>query len=341
MNWINLDWLKKSNFYRQLYFQYQQRLIYGCLFHSQEQKSNIAFETGFTGTKDRKFIQNQILSIVRSQKGNLKIKKFFKINHALISKYSSLNFPLIVKKFVPKLNLELIKSTFSNEEGIVYETASTENYYSQDSKKYQMKIGKFFDLLPTSKYFLENLNMTSKKITKKIETKLNKILRRQWKLKDIYLQIGNRQELNIRTNQENCFIFQLKGSRILNLYDNIQKDLLYVDPLNPKFSVVKSNEKNSIKFPLLNKAKPIQITLHPGDMLYLPYGWFYSVFSQEENMNINYSYHTLSRSLKIMDDVLSSFYWKDPYDRNSQLKKNRRAKIENERERSSYIPKYQ
>ena len=95
---------KNSPFYKQIIFQYEQNkifvhifsilffgIIFGSLVHSQEKKSNLSFKKGFRGIKDRHFIQHQILSIIRKEKTNLKIKKFSRINQQLMAKYSSLN----------------------------------------------------------------------------------------------------------------------------------------------------------------------------------------------------------------------------------------------------------
>jgi hypothetical protein len=93
-----------SPFFKQINFQYQQHkvflnicivfvlgIIYGSLFHSQEKKLNLAFLKGFNGSKDRKFIQHQVLNIIRSKNSNLSLKTFPRINRNLISKYLSLN----------------------------------------------------------------------------------------------------------------------------------------------------------------------------------------------------------------------------------------------------------
>ena len=64
-----------------------------------------------------------------------------------------------------------------------------------------MKISKFFDLMPNSKYFLENLNLTKQnKILSNFELNLRNFLTNEWKLTDVKLQIGNKQELNLRSN---------------------------------------------------------------------------------------------------------------------------------------------
>jgi hypothetical protein len=93
-----------STFLKQINFQYQQHkvflnicfvfvlgIIFGSLFHSQEKKLNFAFLKGYNGSKDRKFIQHQVLNIMRSKNSNLTLKTFTRINRNLISKYLSLN----------------------------------------------------------------------------------------------------------------------------------------------------------------------------------------------------------------------------------------------------------
>lgn len=47
------------------------------------------------------------------------------------------------------------------------------------------------------------------------------------------------------------------------------------------------------KFPNFNKAKYIEIILHPGNMLYIPYLWWYTSFATNDNIRIT----ATSRSL--------------------------------------------
>ena len=47
------------------------------------------------------------------------------------------------------------------------------------------------------------------------------------------------------------------------------------------------------KFPKYNKAKYIEIILHPGNMLYIPYGWWYTSLATDDNIRIT----AYSRSL--------------------------------------------
>ena len=40
------------------------------------------------------------------------------------------------------------------------------------------------------------------------------------------------------------------------------------------------------KFPKFNKAKYIEIILHPGNMLYIPYAWWYTSLATDDNIRI-------------------------------------------------------
>lgn len=40
------------------------------------------------------------------------------------------------------------------------------------------------------------------------------------------------------------------------------------------------------KFPKFNKAKYIEIILHPGNMLYIPYSWWYTSLATDDNIRI-------------------------------------------------------
>ena len=57
----------------------------------------------------------------------------------------------------------------------------------------------------------------------------------------------------------------------------------------PHFSLVGRLElADHSRFPLLNRVRPIYVTLEPGDMLYLPAGWFHDVTSYGHSCAVNY-----------------------------------------------------
>jgi hypothetical protein len=119
----------------------------------------------------------------------------------------------------------------------------------------------------------------------------------------------------------------LKGNRKFKIYDYIERDLLYIDPLNPTFSLIKTNDVDvENKFPLFQKAKSFEVELKEGEMLFLPYHWFYSSTSSEEYISLKYSFQSLFSGLKSINQVLGSFHWRDPYDERSTLVKNRKLK---------------
>jgi hypothetical protein len=119
----------------------------------------------------------------------------------------------------------------------------------------------------------------------------------------------------------------LRGNRKLKIYENIERDLLYIDPLNPNFSLIKTNDVEiENKFPMFQKAKYFDVDLKEGEMLFLPFHWYYSSSSTEEYISLKYSYHSTSTGLKSINQVLGSFYWRDPYDLRSTLVEKRKLK---------------
>lgn len=57
--------------------------------------------------------------------------------------------------------------------------------------------------------------------------------------------------------------------------------------INTKFNYHSPPKPNPLKYPLYYLTKPLIIEIHPGDILYIPYGWWHWVFSKGENIAIN------------------------------------------------------
>ena len=53
-----------------------------------------------------------------------------------------------------------------------------------------------------------------------------------------------------------------------------------------KNSLEEPKNKYLDQFPKFNKVKYIEIIVHPGNMLYIPYGWWYTSISQDENVRL-------------------------------------------------------
>jgi ribosomal protein L16 Arg81 hydroxylase len=121
---------------------------------------------------------------------------------------------------------------------------------------------------------------------------------------------------------------QIKGSRTISLFDPLQADLLYLNPLNPAYSLVDPRNPDYEKFPLFKKAKSLEVTLNPGEILYLPFQWFHFVKSNSgKNLAVNYWYYGDSEVLEHSVKVLSNLFWRDPYDPNELFISKRKEKI--------------
>ncbi len=101
------------------------------------------------------------------------------------------------------------------------------------------------------------------------------------------------------------YIIQLEGTQKIVLFHPKQSKYLYRSSLYNKYRVqsdVNFWDLDSKKFPMMDKAKYIEIILHPGNILLIPnYWWFtskkYSRFNIYPNIckYINYSYNKIAR----------------------------------------------
>jgi len=80
-------------------------------------------------------------------------------------------------------------------------------------------------------------------------------------------------------------ICQIKGSKRIILFSPEQKKLLY---LKNNESIIDFWDPNVDfkKYPLFNYSKYIEVLLSPGQMLHIPYGWFYSYENKDDNIFI-------------------------------------------------------
>lgn len=62
--------------------------------------------------------------------------------------------------------------------------------------------------------------------------------------------------------------------------------------INTKYSYDSPPRPNPFKYPLFYFTCPAVFELHPGEVLYIPYGWWHWVFSKGENIAINQWFKT-------------------------------------------------
>ncbi len=80
-----------------------------------------------------------------------------------------------------------------------------------------------------------------------------------------------------------AWLAQLVGRKRWILFPPEQQGLLYdcsVQPQNPDF----------VRFPLFRQAKPVECTIGPGDLIFVPGGWAHEVVSLDATLSITHNY---------------------------------------------------
>jgi len=80
-----------------------------------------------------------------------------------------------------------------------------------------------------------------------------------------------------------AWLAQLVGRKRWILFSSDQKPLLYdfrVNPRNPDLE----------RFPLFRKTRPIECTIGPGDLIFVPGGWAHEVVSLDPTISITHNY---------------------------------------------------
>lgn len=106
-------------------------------------------------------------------------------------------------------------------------------------------------------------------------------------------QIYGESRIILFAPKEEKFLYPTKDKKISKL--NYWKLHHWEEILNKGENKSISDKRTQYldKFPKFNKAKYIEIILHPGNLLYIPYGWWYTSLATTENIRITAS----SRSL--------------------------------------------
>jgi hypothetical protein len=86
------------------------------------------------------------------------------------------------------------------------------------------------------------------------------------------------------------FLLQVLGAKRITLFSPDQARFLYpaVDSQRPHLSRIDLRNPDKNEFPLFEQARAEQFTLEPGDVLYLPPGWWHEVESLDAAVSINF-----------------------------------------------------
>ncbi|MGK0448489.1 MAG: hypothetical protein ACJA2M_002286 [Polaribacter sp.] len=96
---------------------------------------------------------------------------------------------------------------------------------------------------------------------------------------------------------------QIIGNKDFILYPPNQTPYLYPDKTNHNHSQVDTVNPDYNKFPLFKNAKSVKITLKPGEILFIPSGWWHTTYIH--NFNLTYAI-----------DLVNSFNWNKFIDEN-------------------------
>lgn len=86
------------------------------------------------------------------------------------------------------------------------------------------------------------------------------------------------------------FLLQVQGRKRVTLFSPDQRRFLYPAVGTPRshLSLVNLREPDTTKFPLFEQARAQHFTIEPGDVLYLPPGWWHEVESLDTAVSINF-----------------------------------------------------
>ncbi|MGN7611421.1 cupin-like domain-containing protein [Magnetococcales bacterium HHB-1] len=91
-------------------------------------------------------------------------------------------------------------------------------------------------------------------------------------------------------------LVQIEGRKRLWLVPPERSQFMYPSnkfDFRSTLSCVEPDENTLQKFPLFKQAHPIEVTLHPGQMLFLPRGWWHRVEALDRSISINTFGHDL------------------------------------------------
>ena len=155
-----------------------------------------------------------------------------------------------------------------------------------------------------SKNFFDLQKMPPKNfysLDKKSRTTLEKNLKEHFSYYTLPLSVKNKFEINVEEQGSTNRITKSTNGRLLICQLVGLKKLLLFSPDQGKYLYLKASGNISklnfftddlLQFPLIAKTKYIEILLYPGQMLYIPKGWFYTYVNEDESFSIKVSSDT-------------------------------------------------
>lgn len=106
-----------------------------------------------------------------------------------------------------------------------------------------------------------------------------------------YLWLGHaRSTTGLHCDDERNVLCQLLGTKAVTVFPPSDAPYLYTNALYDDGTVccdVDPSHADLVRFPLFSRASPLTVGLAPGDVLFLPAGWYHQVESQGASISVN------------------------------------------------------
>ena len=146
----------------------------------------------------------------------------------------------------------------------------------------------FFDL---QKYTLDSIN----NIDKESRDNLNTNLKKHFDYYAVPMKVKSELSVNlegagttdyiVKQNSHRLLISQLKGVKKLILFTPNQGKYLYLDKTGKKSSISFWTD-DLLEYPKLEKTQYVEVVLYPGQMIYIPYQWYWASVNEEDSFTV-------------------------------------------------------
>jgi hypothetical protein len=135
----------------------------------------------------------------------------------------------------------------------------------------------------------------------------------QARLTGCRLWFGPGQRVALHYDMAHNLLALIRGVKRLTLFDPGQLAFLYHSPLDGPnssypYSRVDLDQPDLARFPEFARARPVEVELHVGEILFMPAFWWHHVVSTGENVAINFWWQLLTdQDLALLGKAFSTF----------------------------------
>lgn len=83
------------------------------------------------------------------------------------------------------------------------------------------------------------------------------------------------------------FLVQVRGRKLVKLISSLEQPNMY--PMLNYYSPVNAESPDYQQFPLYAHVKPIEVIIEPGDVLFIPVGWWHYVRALESSISLSFT----------------------------------------------------